>query len=169
MEEKLKLKQHRLYRVRRIPKPEILFADSLCPRSIPFSEETLWSGSRGSFKSCCRLPVFCECTGRKREDRAAMKVEKREGEDTKGRATISGRRTSCTAYPGHRTSKVRARGNTRVEMPSMPRQRRTECVPAGRRPRGTFTMADEAAGRSEVTFNMEPSRWILWVRLRIKI
>lgn len=103
---------------------------------------------------------------RKREKETEWRDEEGEG------ATISGRRTSCTAYPRHRTSKVRARGNTRAEMPPMPRQRRTECVPAGRRPRGTSTMADEAAPRGKLTFNIQANPLQakpLCIRLRIKV
>lgn len=90
-------------------------------------------------------------------EQGKKKKRKKETEWREEGATISGRRTSCTAYPRHRTSKVRARGNTRAEMPPMPRQRRTECVPAGRRPRGTSTMADEAASRGKLTFNIQPN------------
>lgn len=103
---------------------------------------------------------------RKREKETEWRDEEGEG------ATISGRRTSCTAYPRHRTSKVRARGNTRAEMPPMPRQRRTECVLAGRRPRGTSTMADEAAPRGKLTFNIQANPLQakpLCIRLRIKV
>lgn len=118
---------------------------------------------------------------KKREERVASKVKKGRGRKRRSGgtregggegATISGRRTSCTAYPRHRTSKVRARGNTRAEMPPMPRQRRTECVPAGRRPRGTSTMADEAAPRGKLTFNIQANPLQakpLCIRLRIKV
>lgn len=57
-------------------------------------------------------------------------------------------------------------------MPPMPRQRRTECVPAGRRPRGTSTMADEAAPRGKLTFNIQANPLQakpLCIRLRIKV
>lgn len=104
-------------------------------------------------------------------EQGKKRKRKKETEWREEGATISGRRTSCTAYPRHRTSKVRARGNTRAEMPPMPRQRRTECVPAGRRPRGTSTMADEAASRGKLTFNIQPNplQTPLCVRLRIKV
>ena len=133
-----------------------------------------------SFESCCRLPVFCERASKKKrkggEGGVAAKGEKRRRGDAEGggggrgelRYREGGRRVPRT--PGHRTSKVRARGNTRARMPPMPRQRRTECVPAGRRPRGTSArIADEAAGRGKLTFNMGPSRFILSARLRTSV
>lgn len=78
-----------------------------------------------------------------KEKRKKEKEERRWRDTRRGRLRYRGRWMSCTAYPGHRTSKVRARGNTRAEMPPIPRRGRASSVPTGRRRRGPSTMGGE--------------------------